>query len=145
MLGLWATSARPGFRKTLSSTWISIGLNHSIPDSLPALGVYTTEKGKQTYITPSLSSSKSLTKEIHKNLWIKGSFHTTQVKQYPIQTHSSASSVKITARSAMSRHSLLPARERECFFSGFHFDQIFSCLRCLLFPCHRGLRLLEAT
>lgn len=66
-----------------------------------------------------LVTLRTLTKEIHTNLWIKGSFHKTQGKQYPIRTHSPASSVKIRARSAMSRHSLLPATERERFFLAF--------------------------
>lgn len=119
MLGLWATSASPGLRKTLSSTWIWTGLSHSTPDLLPALGIYTTENGKQTYITPSLSPSKLLQKRFTQTYESKGVFYKTQGKQYPIRTHSPASSVKIRARSAMPRHSLLPARERECFFLAF--------------------------
>ena len=85
MLGLWATSASLAFRKTLSSTCIWTVLSHSTPDLLPALRIYTTEKGKQMYMTPSLSPSKLLQKRFTKTYESKGVFIKPKANNIPLE------------------------------------------------------------
>ena len=114
--------SKSGFQK---NTQVNLHLNcsQSFHPWLASCSTYLHHRERKTNVHDTiLVTLKTLTKEIHKNLWIKGSFHKTQGKQYPTWTHSPASSAKIRARPAMSRHSLLPARERDCLFSGFHLD-----------------------
>ena len=80
--------SKSGFQK---NTQVNLHLNcsQSFHPWLASCSTYLHHRERKTNVHDTiLVTLKTLTKEIHKNLWIKGSFHKTQGKQYPTWTHS---------------------------------------------------------